>query len=80
MMPESSKCEKFPPIEHGRQLQPMKNSGLQDIKPVYIHDNNYSTGNEVSPINLAMILAHRKVTITSIITAVIALGLTVTFG
>ncbi len=38
----------------------MKDSDLQELKPVYIHEASYSADDEISMIDLAMVLVRRK--------------------
>lgn len=45
----------------------MKNNKLQELKPIYIHENTYQSANEVSLIDLAMVLIKRKALIITII-------------
>ena len=53
----------------------MKNNDLQDLKPVYIHETSYSTENEISLIDLAMVLVNRKKLIIQIFTVFVILGI-----
>ena len=54
----------------------MKNNDLTELKPVYIHEARYSSENEISLVDLAMVLVRRKIMIAVISTFIIALGLT----
>ena len=53
----------------------MKNNELQELKPVYIHEARYSADDEISLVDLAVILARRKALIIFIITIFMALGI-----
>jgi uncharacterized protein involved in exopolysaccharide biosynthesis len=52
----------------------MKNNNLQEGKPVYIHEPYYSTDDEISLIDLTMVLVRRKRMIAITTTFIIALG------
>lgn len=54
----------------------MKNKELQELKPVYIHEARHSTEDEINLVDLAVILARRKIMVLSIIILFIALGIT----
>ena len=53
----------------------MKNNDLQEIKPVYVREASYSTEDEISLIDLAMVLVKRKKLISLIFTGFIVLGI-----
>ena len=57
----------------------MKDSDLQELKPVYIHEASYSADDEISMIDLAMVLVRRKRMIAVITTFIIALGVIAAF-
>jgi len=52
----------------------MKDSDIQELKPVYIHEAHYSAHNEISLIDFTMILVRRKKMIVVVTTLIIALG------
>lgn len=53
----------------------MKINNLQELKPIYIHDaTSYSASEEISLIDIAMILIRRKVLVVSVFIVFIALG------
>jgi len=52
----------------------MKTSDLQELKPVYVYKADYYTDDELSLIDLAMVLTRRKTMIAIIFIALIALG------
>jgi len=52
----------------------MKNNDLQELKPIYIHETSYSAEDEISLVDLAMVLIRRKKLIIGITTFFIALG------
>ncbi len=52
----------------------MKNSDLQELKPIYIHEANNVAADEISLIDLAMVLVRRKKMIAVIIIIITALG------
>lgn len=54
----------------------MKTSDSQELKPVYIHETGYSTHDEISLIDLAMVLVRRRWMIAVISTIIITLGIT----
>ena len=54
----------------------MKANDKQELKPVYIHEASYSTNNEISLVDLAIILVRRKKMIAVIIIIAIAFGVT----
>ena len=54
----------------------MKTSDLQEVKPIYIHEATYSKDDEISLVDLVMILVRHKALITSIFILCIALGTT----
>ena len=56
----------------------MKTNDPKELKPVYIHEMNYSTDDEISLIDLAIVLIRHKTIIAVIFTATIALGVTMT--
>ena len=43
-----------------KKLITMKNNDLDELKPIYIHEVNYSSSNEVSLFDLIMVLINRK--------------------
>ena len=53
----------------------MKNNDLQEIKPVYVHEASYSTEDEISLLDLAMVVVKRKKLFSLIFTGFIALGI-----
>ena len=53
----------------------MKDSNIQELKPVYIHEANYSADDEISLIDLAMVLVNRKKLIGLIFIGCIVLGI-----
>ena len=55
----------------------MKNDNSQELKPVYIHEASYSTEDEISLIDLVMILVNRKRLISLIFIGFIVLGIAV---
>ena len=57
----------------------MKAPDRQELKPVYIHEVNYSADNEISLVDLAMILVRRKRIIVVITTFVILLSVITAF-
>lgn len=56
----------------------MKTSNLQEQKTIYIPEGNYSTDNEISLIDLTMVLVKRKTMIAVIFILITALSITVT--
>ena len=52
----------------------MKNSDKQELKPVYIHEVNYSADYEISLVDLVIVLIRRKKMIAIITTVIISLG------
>lgn len=54
----------------------MKTSDLQELKPIYIYEADYSKDDEISLVDLAMILIKRKLMIAIIFTIIFALGVT----
>lgn len=58
-----------------KKLIPMKNNELQELKPVYIHEKSYSANDEISLIDLAMVLVNRKKLVYLVFTAFIVLGI-----
>jgi len=54
----------------------MKTNDLQELKPVYIHEASYTAGDEISLVDLAMVLVRRKVMIISIFIVFIVSGIT----
>ena len=57
----------------------MKAPDRQELKPVYIHEVNYSADDEISLVDLAMILVRRKRMIAVITTLIIVLAIIATF-
>lgn len=57
----------------------MNNNDLTELKPVYIHEASYSSENEISLVDLAMVLVRRKILIVVITTFIVALGLIIAF-
>jgi uncharacterized membrane protein len=55
----------------------MKNNNLTEPKPSYIYEAGYSSDNEISLVDLAMVLVRRKRMLALITTFIIALGLVV---
>ena len=53
----------------------MKNNDLQEIKPVYVREASYSTEDEISLLDLAMVVVTRKKLIVLIFTGIIVLGI-----
>lgn len=54
----------------------MNTSDLQKLKPVYIHEADYSSDNEVSLVDLATILIKHKMTVIIIFIVTCAIGIT----
>lgn len=52
----------------------MKNDKLHELRPLYIHETNYRTDNEINLIDLALVLIRRKVMVTSIFAALLVFG------
>ncbi len=52
----------------------MKTSDLQELKPIYIHEADYSKDDEISLVDLVMMLTHRKILIASIFIICVTLG------
>jgi uncharacterized protein involved in exopolysaccharide biosynthesis len=52
----------------------MNNSDRQELKPIYIHEVNYSAADEISLVDLVMVLVRRKRMIAIITTFIILLG------
>lgn len=52
----------------------MKVPEKQELKPVYIHEANYSAKDEISLVDLALILIRRKIMIAVIFFSIVALG------
>lgn len=52
----------------------MKTSDLQEVKPIYIHEAPYLKDDEISLVDLVMVLVRRKVLIASIFIICLALG------
>ena len=52
----------------------MNDSDRQELKPVYIHEANYSSDDEISLVDLAMVLIRRKRMIAVIAAFIILLG------
>ena len=52
----------------------MKNNDIQELKPVYIHEANYSAGDEISLVDLTMVLVRRKTMIAIITSVIISIG------
>ena len=52
----------------------MNDSDKQELKPVYIHEVNYSADDEISLVDLVMVLVRRKRMIAVITTFIILLG------
>ena len=57
-----------------KKLRLMKNSDLQELKPVYIRESINSTADEISLIDIAMVLVRRKNMIAAITIIITALG------
>ncbi len=58
--------------------KPLENTKLTEIKPIYIHDTTaYQAEDEISLVDLAMILIHRKILISAIILLCSAIGLVI---
>lgn len=54
----------------------MKDSEIQELKPLYIHDARYSANDEITLVDLAMVLVRHKRMIAVITTFIIAIGVT----
>lgn len=54
----------------------MKNKELQELQPVYVHEARHSTDDEISLVELAVIIARRKILVFFIIILFIVLGIT----
>lgn len=52
----------------------MKDSDLQELKPVYIHETSFSANDEISLVDLAMVLVRHKKAVVLTTTLIIALG------
>lgn len=57
----------------------MKNEELHKLKPVYIHESSFSAENEISLIELTMVLIRHKLLIAYIFIIVVASGVAVAF-
>ena len=57
----------------------MKGSDIQELKPVYIHEANYSADDEISLVDLAMVLVRRKRVVAVITILIIAFGVVAAF-
>ena len=57
----------------------MKNNDMQELKPVYIHETNYSADGEISLVDFAMVLVRRKKIIVAITSSVILLSVITAF-
>lgn len=57
-----------------KKLITMKNNDLDELKPIYIHEVNYSSSNEVSLFDLIMVLTNRKKLIGIICISVLLLA------
>ena len=57
----------------------MKNNDLQAVKPVSINETNYSADDEISLVDLAMVLVRRKRMIAVITSFIITLGVIAAF-
>lgn len=55
----------------------MKDNELQQLKPVYIHEAFATHDDEISLVDLALVLVRRKITIIGILSLFIALGIAV---
>ena len=55
----------------------MKNNDLQELRPIYIHEASYSAEDEISLIDLAIVLINRKKLISLIFISFIVLGIAV---
>jgi len=53
----------------------MENNELQEIKPIYVREASYSTEDDISLLDLAMVLVKRKKLISLIFTGFIVLGI-----
>lgn len=64
----------------GKQIENhiMKSNDLQQLKPVYIHEASYSVDNEISLVDLAVVLVRRKKMIAIIITLVLTITVIIT--
>ena len=52
---------------------------MQELKPVYIHETNYSADGEISLVDFAMVLVRRKKIIVAITSSVILLSVITAF-
>lgn len=53
----------------------MKNNDLQQLKPIYIHDFNHASDDEISLVNLMAALLRRKLLIVTIVIITLSSGL-----
>lgn len=57
----------------------MKTNDLQELKPIYIHEASYSVDDEISLVDLAIVLVRHKKMIAIIITFILTIAVITTF-